>query len=59
MMKYVALAALFGVTALISSVPSHAKDFHVRRILPKITKVSCIGWQSRIYRGARAGRNCG
>ena len=39
-MKYVALAVLFGVTALIGPAPSHAKDFHVRRILPKMTHVS-------------------
>lgn len=39
-MKYVTLAVLFGVAALISPTPSHAKDLHVRRILPKITHVS-------------------
>src|SRR5262245_34521354 len=39
-MKYVALAVLFGVAALVNSAPSHSKDLPVRRILPKITSVS-------------------
>ncbi|MEH2510774.1 hypothetical protein V1291_002128 [Nitrobacteraceae bacterium AZCC 1564] len=42
MMRHVVPAMLFSVAALMSPPPSHAKDLPVRKILPKITRVSWL-----------------